>query len=279
MAEYPALDLTFLVDGRTPSLIELLHAALDDFAPLAIHDRDTAEGWRVFFRHPHDRAAAGEALVREFGDAGVSVSAVDVRDDEWARRSQAHLAAVRAGRIIVAPPWAVDPVEDGCVLVVIQPSTGFGTGHHATTRLCLRLLQAAEVSQQRVIDVGTGSGVLAIAARKLGAREAIALDVDPDALRNARENAQLNGPAATITAIEADLATLEADPADVVLANLTASVLLREAEALARLAAPGGRLIVSGFAPADLAAIESAFGTRAAATVIEDGWAAALFNR
>ncbi len=190
MASVPALDLFWRSGDDVDILCELLQATLDDFEPVAIHDCVTADGWRVFFRCPDQRNRALDALVSTFGDRLATVHRVDVIDEGWARRSQANLKAIRVGRILVAPPWDATPLPSD-LLVVIDPSTGFGTGHHETTRLCLRLMQEDGVAAH-VIDVGTGSGVLAIAAAKLGAASVTAFDEDPDALRNARENIDRN---------------------------------------------------------------------------------------
>ena len=191
LASYPALELRF-VPARSPSqLQELLYAELDDFEPLAIHDLPAEDGWRVFFRLPSSATTARAALASALGDRLVGLSPVDVDDEDWARRSQAALTAITAGRITVAPPWDIpefsvdskslcpatkpeprrpEPqIPHPEFVIVIEPSMGFGTGHHATTRLCLELLQEVGVAGKRVIDVGTGSGVLAIAAVKLGA--------------------------------------------------------------------------------------------------------------
>jgi ribosomal protein L11 methyltransferase len=159
-------------------------------------------------------------------------------------------------------------------VIVIEPSMGFGTGHHATTRLCLELLQEIDVRRRRVIDVGTGSGVLAIAAALLGASSVLAADHDPDALLNARENVALNG-ATTVEVRDADVRTLEAPPADVVLANLTAAVLQRTAATLRGLVAAGGVAIVSGFGADELAGVQEGFGGRVTRTVHEGDWVAA----
>src|SRR5205814_826268 len=108
-----------------------------------------------------------------------------------------NLKAIEVDGVVVAPPWDV-PQGTSKPVIVIEPSMGFGTGHHATTRLCLRLLQRRELRGARVIDIGTGSGVLALAAWKLGARDVVAIDNDPDALDSARANIARNGGAAAI---------------------------------------------------------------------------------
>jgi ribosomal protein L11 methyltransferase len=277
-AKYPALDLRFAPGPGAGSLQDFLHAELDAFEPVAIQEHETGDGWRVFFRAPAQRDAARAALLSEFRNALLDLYPVDVDDEDWARRSQADLKAVRVGRIVVAPPWDIPVSVPGPlapdIVIVIEPSMGFGTGHHATTRLCLELLQEIDVRRRRVIDVGTGSGVLAIAAALLGASSVLAADHDPDALLNARENVTRNG-ATTVEVRDADVRTLEAPPADVVLANLTAAVLQRTAATLRGLVAAGGVAIVSGFGADELAGVQAGFGGRVTRTVHEGDWAAA----
>lgn len=275
MASALAIDLRYTPSPDTTTLHDLLYAELDAFEPLAIHEHDTADGWRVFFRTASQRDAARTALLHTLGARLASVAAVDVDDEDWARRSQADLTAVRAGRIIVAPPWDAH-AETGDLLVVIEPSMGFGTGHHATTRLCLELLQELDVPGRRVIDVGTGSGVLAIAAWKLGAASVVALDHDPDALENARANVARNG--ASIDLREADLAALWLAPADIVLANLTGAVLQCYAPDLCARVAPGGRLIVSGIGPPELADVVTALGAMLVRQRADGDWCAAILT-
>ena len=156
---------------------------------------------------------------------------------------------------------------------------GFGTGHHATTRLCLELLQRIDVVGKRVIDVGTGSGVLALAAWALGASSVTAVDHDPDALQNARENITRNGATDEIDVIEVDLSSVTLPPADIVLANLTAAVLLRHTASLQRLVVAGGQLVVSGFSPDDVDDVAGAIGADVREAVREGEWAAALLSR
>jgi ribosomal protein L11 methyltransferase len=301
----PALDLRWRSGSDAPeldALCELMHALLDDFEPQAIHDHESADGWRAFFKTPRQRDAAAAALSVSFGDRLLAVSAVDVPDEEWARRSQANLIAIRVGQIVVAPPWH-DPGAahrtPACdllplpsylmpsasdLLIVIDPSTGFGTGHHETTRLCLTLLQSVELAGQRVIDVGTGSGVLAIAAAKMGASSVVAFDEDPEALRNTRENVARNDVATRVDVREADLATFQVESAfqgesaGVVVANLTGAVIQKHASRLAGLVEPGGALIVSGFNTSEATDIARAFGQSVERERTEGDWAAVLFR-
>jgi ribosomal protein L11 methyltransferase len=241
-----------------------LQAALVDFEVTAIDER-SPDNWRVYFLGGPERERAAQALRAEFPAA--SIQPVDVPDENWAARSQASLRAVRVGRITVAPPWDVpqrshdtrqesDPSAD--LVIIIQPSMGFGTGHHATTRLCLDALQRLEVAGRTVIDVGTGSGVLAIAASLRGASPAVGLDDDPDAITAARENLELN-PAAEVTLLVADLRSADLGPADVVIANLTGGLLIATARTLQDFAARGGCLVLSGLMTSEESEVVSAF--------------------
>jgi ribosomal protein L11 methyltransferase len=264
---YAALDVAF--PPRAPHLPDLLSAALDDLGPSAVQElgSDDAPLWRVFFPSAGARDDAAAAL-RAFTADGLSLAAVDVPDEDWAARAQRDLRAVRVGRIIVAPPWdrPESPGQDGAsITIVIQPSTGFGTGHHETTRLCLELLQETGCGGMRVIDVGTGSGILALAAAALGAREVDAIDIDPDAIRSARENVSLNAGLAAggITArvrVAIGDGREPREPADLVVANLTGGLLMAAAERLVSLARPRGRLLLSGFQTHETDAVVGAFG-------------------
>ena len=281
LARYPALDLRFAPGPGAGGLQDLLYAELDPFEPIAIQEHETGDGWRVFFRTSSQRHQARAALLSEFRNA-LDVSAVDVDDEDWARRSQAALKAIQVGRVIVAPPWDVPPPLSAGrrpltdLVIVIEPSMGFGTGHHATTRLCLELLQQIDVTGKSVIDVGTGSGVLAIAAAKLGASRVVGIDNDPDALQNARENVARNA-VQDVELREGDT-TADVAPADVVLANLTAAVLERTAADLRRMTAGGGILIVSGFAPDEASAVAAALSLTEIDRRVDGEWMAATFR-
>jgi ribosomal protein L11 methyltransferase len=260
----------------------MLYAELDAFEPVAIQEHEAGDGWRVFFRSTAARDRARGALSSEFGNALIDLVPLDVDDEDWARRSQASLTAIRVGRIIVAPPWDLsvpsDPgsriPEPDLIRIVIDPSTGFGTGHHASTRLCLDLLQKHNLAGARAIDVGTGSGVLAIAALKLGAAHVIAIDHDPEALQNARHNVATNGATDAISIAEADLSTAALPPADIVIANLTGAILQRHATALRQLLTPDGTLIASGFTRDEQGDVAESLGADATEFASEDEWVA-----
>ncbi len=242
----------------------MLAALVDDFGPTAVEERDTLI--RIFFPSAAERDAAQRALAPRF-----DVSAIDVPDDDWARRSQEHLPPITVGAITVfSDPESRIPNP---LSIVIQPSMGFGTGHHATTRLCLAALQAVDVSGREVLDLGTGSGVLAIAADRLGAARAVGIDYDADAIQSARENLALNPDACGVTFELVDLAASALPPADIVTANLTGALLVRSAAALAAAVRPGGRLILSGLLAHERDEVRRAFADLA---VIwereEDGW-------
>jgi ribosomal protein L11 methyltransferase len=287
----PAIDIRF-PPRPDAALAESLLLLLDDLQPTAIDEGSCAPGeeagppeaWRVYFASPEARDRAAAALAGAAARHGLALAAIDVPDEPWAERSQAALRAVEVGRLLIAPPWDVPDAEPARV-VIVRPSTGFGTGHHATTRLCLRALQRIDVVGRTVLDLGTGSGVLAIAAVKLGAAGVSAVDCDPDALASARENLRLNGLEGRLALHEADLAglaRLHLPAADVVLANLTAGVLERFADAIRRQTAPGGTIVVSGVLADQAAAVVWAFEAdgvrRVESRESEDEWVGLTFR-
>jgi ribosomal protein L11 methyltransferase len=216
------------------------------------------------------------------GLAPIRATPLSVPDENWAERSQASITAVRVGRIVVTPPWLTPSSDGGDVTIVIQPSMGFGTGHHASTRLCLALLQQVNLSGVSMLDVGTGSGVLAIAACRLGARTVDGVDCDADALAAAMENVGLNAAGRVVSMRVVDIARQPATGGyDILTANLTGGMLSRYASRLIAEVVPGGRLIVSGFQTAErdevIHAIEAA-GARLLNDVADDDWVAALFT-
>jgi ribosomal protein L11 methyltransferase len=262
----PALQLLFPPDF-TSDQRDLLLAELQDLGLAAVHEIGERE-WRVFFRTADARDAARLAT-----GAGVSATPLDLPDEDWARRSQEALGAITVGRLVIAPPWDVPEArgQGPEAVIVIEPSMGFGTGHHATTRLCLRALQRLPLRGSSVLDVGTGSGILAIAAATLGAAPVVAIDNDPDAISAARSNIERN--AVKVDARPGELS--DALPAsDVVLANLTGAVLRRDRATLMRLARR--TLIVSGILTEEAEEVRRTFSS--SRSVIdgdeEDGWLA-----
>jgi ribosomal protein L11 methyltransferase len=150
---------------------------------------------------------------------------------------------------------------------------GFGTGHHVTTRLCLAALQTIDLTGRELLDVGTGSGVLAIAADRLGAARAIGIDFDPDAIQSARENLDLNPDVRHVTFETIDLAARPLPGADVVTANLTGALLVRSAGALLGAVRSGGILILSGLQAHERDEVRQAFANAEVCWEREeDGW-------
>jgi ribosomal protein L11 methyltransferase len=272
---WPALDIH--VPSCDPQLQDLVLAELDDFQPTAIHEPDDTSRLRAFFTSSESRDAAARALATSFG-SHLYVESLSIEDDDWAARSQAQLKTITIGRIFVAPPWDIG--SDPLLTVIVNPAMGFGTGHHATTRLTLKALQDVPLDDRTVLDIGCGSGVLAIAAVKLGAQSAVGIDIDPDALENARDNAGLNQMGDRVRYEEGDFREM-ALGADVVMANLTGGLLERSAAKLGAIVAPSGCLIVSGFMESERASVVAALEKFLTLQTIaqEEEWMCAVFAR
>lgn len=192
-----------------------------------------------------------DARVR-FDDAGIAaeLEAKLVADEDWAEAWKEHFHVERYGeRIVVVPSWRTHDAAPNDVVIALDPGMAFGTGQHETTRMCLEALERAVRPGMRVLDVGCGSGILAIAAAKLGATSVIALDIDPICVRVTAENAEKND--LTLVIGEGSLGEqwpLASPPVnfDVIVANIIARAIIGMAADLARALAPNGLLVVSG---------------------------------
>jgi ribosomal protein L11 methyltransferase len=182
----------------------------------------------------------------------------EVPDEDWGEGWKKDFRALDVGRVRVRPSWIDEPPPPGHVEVVLDPGMAFGTGTHPTTSLCLAALSELLAARPggSVLDVGTGSGLLAIAARKLGAGRVAANDNDPVAVAVARENAARNGAAVEVT--DAPVGAI-AGRFDLVVANILANVLVALAPALAEKVAPGGVLLLSGLLHAQEEEVRGAY--------------------
>lgn len=278
---------------------ELVSGVLADFSPVAIQDlaeRPLPPGglwdptfppipdpppsplhWNVCFNDADERDRAAAAIRDALPQ--LAIESVDLPDEDWAARSQRALTAVRAGRFVIAPPWDLPQEPVDATVIVIEPSMGFGTGHHATTRMCLRIMSGLDISDATVLDLGTGSGVLSMAAALSGARRVTGIDIDQDAIDSAESSARLNTLPDTITFQAGDFREEPPAPADLVLANLTGGMLTSTASAIAALVRPGGQLILSGFDHTEVDGVRRAFGGFAEAQRLsEDTWIALQLN-
>jgi len=256
---WPALDVT--LPSVPHSLVYKLDALVDDYDVFAIEDgkqhsdvslnpQPQINVRRIYFFSFSTRDDAALTIANSLESEGVQTHIVDVPDEQWAERSQRTLSAVRVGNVIVAPPWdKPETTDDELLTIEIEPSMGFGTGHHESTRLCLQALQryrSSVAASTQLLDIGTGSGVLAITASKLGARSIVAIDRDEDALANAVHNIRTNGVTKHITLVKSDLCALKASEADFVTANLAVTVFEHHGKHIAHQMKPSSLLIASG---------------------------------
>ena len=207
-----------------------------------------------------------------------------VADEDWAETWKAYIHTEKIGeRIVVRPTWEEYTPSADEIVIELDPGAAFGTGAHATTAMCLRWLEHLVSPGMRVYDVGCGSGILAVAAAKLGAGEVIAMDYDPVAVSVAEENIRQNN-VHNVVACESDLlsACEGAAPAELITANIIADVIIRLFAQLDRHLAPGGTLLASGIIDDRIADVEHAaaqHGFTVLDLTCEKEWAAMIIRR
>jgi len=245
--------------------------------------------WRVAM---HFRAAPDEKIIRALTAAAAGKAAAKalrferVAAKDWVRESLAGLAPVIAGRFIVHGAHDRARIPFNRIGIEIEAALAFGTGHHGTTRGCLLALDSLckSLPRRRILDLGTGSGVLAIAAARALRQPVLATDIDGSAVRAARANAARNRAGSFVEVIKADGVTgprvRERAPYDLVLANILLRPLQRLAAPLTRLMAPGGRVVLSGLLASQANAAIAAYRGLALERRIDlDGWTTLVLVR
>ncbi|QQE77344.1 50S ribosomal protein L11 methyltransferase [Alicyclobacillus sp. SO9] len=205
-----------------------------------------------------------------------------VDESAWQSVWQQDFSAIPVGQqLIVVPKWDRDkPVPAERRPIYLEPGRAFGTGVHATTQLCMELLEEIVEPQKKVLDVGCGTGVLSIAALRLGATDVMAVDVDPVAVHVTTQNAADNGVAEELKVQQSDLLKeLQPDTYDVVVANILRDIVVSLTPAVARQLAPGGQFVMSGFLERDVPVVQAALGAvhlELTKVLERDGWVAGL---
>ena len=258
-----------------------------DFILTSYRDvEETSATMQIFLPDPSDAPRAAEALAAAGRVVGLDLAPVTgtIPDEDWKLSYRKHFKVeVISPRLVVRPPWEAVTPAPGQKVLTLDPGIAFGTGQHPTTRACLDAIDAlaAEDAGRTFLDVGCGSGILAIAAALEGFREVRGFDNDPDAVRNANENAAANGLGALF--FEGDLSAPDVTaPADVVAANVLAPVLVRFAREVGALVNPGGRLILSGILDEQYAEVRDAYAALGFAEIssrLIGEWRTGLFSR
>ena len=254
---------------------------------------------QIFLPDSADAPRAAEALAAAGRIVGVDLQPAvgSIPDEDWKLAYRKHFKIdVVSPRLAIVPEWEIGSFKPvpGQKTLILDPGMAFGTGQHATTRACLNFIDrlAAENDDRSFLDVGCGSGILAIAAVLEGFRAVRGFDIDPDAVQNANENAARNG--LTLDFFRGDLSgssrlddviplsPSERFAADVVAANVLGPILIRFAKEIAALVKPGGRLILSGILDElypEVAAAYAALGFREIDSELIGEWRTGLFER
>ena len=267
-----------------PEELELAQLRLWELGATGLEERDQTtivrepdHGVVVVYAAFEDDVAARRALSELRGKYDADL--IQVPHQEWATEWRRGFGAQRIGRrLLLHPSWEPAQSQPGDVVLTIDPENAFGSGDHETTRLVLGLLDARIGGGERVLDVGCGSGILSIAAIRLGAISSIAVDIEEDAIVVTKRNAALNGVASDIDVSTTPLTSVEG-VFGLVLANIETRVLVHMPTDLRARMAPGGTLILSGILRKERDELLAAYATMHLEELIEEGeWCACVLR-
>lgn len=241
---------------------------------------DKTEEVRKSLRADIDRMVQNANGAIAFGSLEDTVRTVD--GDAWMEVWKEHFRPIHLGNVVVVPEWIEYTPKEGEKIVLLDSNMAFGTGEHETTSLCVELLQDYLTPDSVCIDVGCGSGILGISAVKLGAKQAYLTDIDPIAVDSATHNAKLNGVANKITVSHSNLLDENKVTGDVILANITAEVLVLLSPSIPKYLVKNGVLILSGILHDRVEKVKTAFSTQGLTLIKERAkgeWNALVFRR
>jgi ribosomal protein L11 methyltransferase len=259
--------------------------------PVADEDLAVASLWEIGTLGVQSKESAGTVELLAFFPEGTTLGVVReavggmvepaaVPEVDWVARFREQFRAFSAGSFRVVPAWDIPADRDARTLVV-DPGQAFGTGTHETTRLCLGWLEtlAAERPLGRVLDYGCGTALLAIGALRLGATSAVGVDIDPDAIDNARDHVRLNGDPVELVLADGG-SSLGAARFDTVVANVTGPLLRERRDEIGALCVPGGRIVLSGLLATEAEGLAAWYGALGPVRRRDDGeWAALSVDR
>ncbi len=276
-----------IIIEATPAAVDAVGQALQDAGCTGFEVRSDALPPAVAGYLPVDDRLEGrlEAIqdrlraLPGFGvaGAGTELTLRTVQEEDWANAWKAFFKPMRVGRhLVVTPPWETPDLGPGDIPLIVDPGMAFGTGSHPTTQLCLAALEDFVTPGASVADIGTGSGILAIAAAKLGASSVIATDIEPPSVLIAAENARVNG-----VMVQTQV-PLPDGCFDIVVANILADVIIGLAQEIAARVQPSGLFIGSGIIDTrenDVRQAVEAVGFASLETRRQADWVALVFRR
>ncbi|WP_019119954.1 50S ribosomal protein L11 methyltransferase [Brevibacillus massiliensis] len=212
-----------------------------------------------------------------------TVTLTEIHEDEWASAWKKYYKPIKVSeRIAITPIWEEYSPEGDELVIEMDPGMAFGTGTHPTTVLCIRSLEKYLQTGDRVYDVGTGTGILSIAAAKLGASRVLAFDLDEVAVRSAQENVKINKVGGIVTVKQNNLLDNVSEPAELVVANILAEVIIRCTDDVAGVLTPNGTFIASGIISAREADVKRQLeqtGLEVIETIYMDDWVAIIAKK